>query len=145
MQLSIKWKLSVLMKCWMIFDILPITTFCNIDNWGCQVEPRLPRSEKLRNMIKEGIPHSLRPQIWMRISGAYEKRLKSDLCYKDVVKASSNDHLMTSKQIEKVRLLWTISTMCNIKYAICMLWWDSVVPYTYRHAQNLIMSCMEWS
>nr|KAG5709500.1 hypothetical protein BaRGS_023182 [Batillaria attramentaria] len=67
-----------------------------------KVEPRLPRSEKLRNMAREGIPHSLRPNIWMRISGAYEKKLKSDLSYKDVVKASSNDHLMTSKQIEKI-------------------------------------------
>lgn len=31
-----------------------------------------------------------------------EKKLKSDLTYKDIVKASSNDLLMTSKQIEKV-------------------------------------------
>ena len=43
--------------------------------------------------------------MWMRISGAYEKKIKSDLSYKDVVKASSNDHLMTSKQIEKVKLI----------------------------------------
>ena len=70
-----------------------------------QVEPRISRSEKLRGMTKEGIPHSLRPHMWMRISGAYEKKIKSDLSYKDVVKASSNDHLMTSKQIEKVKLI----------------------------------------
>jgi hypothetical protein len=41
----------------------------------------------------------------MRMSGGYEKKVKSDLTYKDVVKASSNDHLMTSKQIEKVSAL----------------------------------------
>ena len=59
-------------------------------------------------MTKEGIPHSLRPHMWMRISGAYEKKIKSDLTYKDVVKASSNDHLMTSKQIEKVHVMFLI-------------------------------------
>jgi hypothetical protein len=53
-------------------------------------------------MVRAGIPHSLRPQMWIRLSGALDKKKKSDLTYKDIVKASSNDHLMTSKQIEKV-------------------------------------------
>lgn len=74
----------------------------NRNKLSLQVEPRLQRSEKLRAMIRQGIPHSLRTQIWLRLSGALEKRNKSDLTYKDIVKASSNDHLMTSKQIEKV-------------------------------------------
>ena len=69
-----------------------------------KVQPRLARSEKLRSMVKQGIPHSLRTHIWMRLSGALEKKQKSDLTYKDIVKASSNDHLMTSKQIEKVMI-----------------------------------------
>lgn len=30
---------------------------------------RLPRTDKLREMVRRGIPHSLRPQIWMRMSG----------------------------------------------------------------------------
>ena len=34
-----------------------------------------------------------------------EKKMKSETNYKMIVKASSNDHLMTSKQIEKVRRL----------------------------------------
>lgn len=67
-----------------------------------KVEKRLPRSEKLRTMVRQGIPHSMRPQIWMRLTGALEKKLKSEICYKDLVKTSSQDHLMTSKQIEKV-------------------------------------------
>ncbi|XP_076448737.1 small G protein signaling modulator 3-like isoform X2 [Babylonia areolata] len=81
-----------------------------------KVEPRLPRSEKLKGMTREGIPHSLRPHMWMRISGAYEKKIKSDLSYKDVVKASSNDHLMTSKQIEKdlLRTMPSNACFCNI-------------------------------
>ena len=64
----------------------------------------MPHSEKLKGMIKQGIPHSVRPQIWLRISGALETRNKSDTSYKEIVKASSNDNLMTSKQIEKVRV-----------------------------------------
>ena len=53
-------------------------------------------------MIRNGIPHSMRSHVWMRVSGALEKRNKSPTTYKDIVKASSNDLLMTSKQIEKV-------------------------------------------
>ena len=33
------------------------------------VDLRLPRTDKLRLMVREGIPHSLRPQLWMRFSG----------------------------------------------------------------------------
>ncbi|KAK2178734.1 hypothetical protein NP493_529g00005 [Ridgeia piscesae] len=81
-----------------------------------KVESRLPHSEKLKSMIKQGIPHSMRPQIWLRISGALETRNRSDTSYKDVVKASSNDNLMTSKQIEKdlLRTLPSNACFCNI-------------------------------
>ncbi|KAG8239521.1 hypothetical protein J437_LFUL016638 [Ladona fulva] len=66
-----------------------------------KVEVRLPRTEKLRSMVQAGIPHSLRPQLWMRLSGALQKKMSAEMSYKEVVKASSNDALMTSKQIEK--------------------------------------------
>ncbi|KAL3875519.1 hypothetical protein ACJMK2_033464 [Sinanodonta woodiana] len=81
-----------------------------------KVESRLPRSDKLRNMVRLGIPHSLRPQIWMRLSGALEKKQKSDITYKDIVKTSSGDHLMTSKQIEKdvLRTMPSNACFCNI-------------------------------
>lgn len=61
----------------------------------------LPRTEKLRNMVRAGIPHSLRAQIWLRLSGALQKKTNFETTYHDIVKASSNDQLMTSKQIEK--------------------------------------------
>lgn len=78
-----------------------------------KVESSLPRTEKLRNMVREGIPHSLRPHIWLRLSGALEKKEKAvDINYKDVVKASANDHLMTSKQIEKDLLRTMPSNAC---------------------------------
>lgn len=70
---------------------------------SAQILSRLPRSDKLKGMIKVGIPHSLRPQIWMRTSGALEKKHKAATSYNELVKASSNDNLMTSKQIERVR------------------------------------------
>ncbi|XP_063979790.1 small G protein signaling modulator 3 homolog [Diachasmimorpha longicaudata] len=66
-----------------------------------KTDERLPRTEKLREMVRQGIPHSLRPRIWMRVSGALQKKSSSEMTYKDIVKASSNDALMTSKQIEK--------------------------------------------
>ncbi|XP_015108431.1 small G protein signaling modulator 3 homolog [Diachasma alloeum] len=66
-----------------------------------KTDERLPRTEKLREMVRQGVPHSLRPRIWMRVSGALQKKSSSEMTYKDIVKASSNDALMTSKQIEK--------------------------------------------
>ncbi|XP_014211872.1 small G protein signaling modulator 3 homolog isoform X2 [Copidosoma floridanum] len=74
-----------------------------------QVENTLTRTEKLREMVHQGIPHSLRPQVWMRMSGALQKKVTSETTYRDIVKASSSDALMTSKQIEK-DLLRTMPT-----------------------------------
>ena len=99
-------------------------------------------------MVQEGIPHSLRPYIWMRLAGAMTKRANSEVSYRQIVRcdkqpsynysiedntecnlfyaskntldvichfrASSNDHLMTSRQIEK-DLLRTLPT--NICYS----------------------------
>ncbi|TRY67052.1 hypothetical protein TCAL_07812 [Tigriopus californicus] len=76
--------------------------------WDRMVE-NITRTEKLRAMVKEGVPHSLRSHIWMRLSGAIQKRQESDVTYKQIVRASSNDHLMTSRQIEK-DLLRTMPT-----------------------------------
>jgi len=37
------------------------------------MDRNLPRTDKLREMVRRGIPHSLRPQIWMRMSGIKRK------------------------------------------------------------------------
>lgn len=76
------------------------------------VDVRLPRTEKLYSMVSAGIPHSLRPQIWMRLSGALLKQQKSEVSYREVVKASSNDALSTSKLIEKNLLRTMPSNAC---------------------------------
>lgn len=65
------------------------------------VEQTLPRTEKLRGMILAGVPHSLRPQIWMRLSGAVQKKANSETSYNEIIKQCGNDQLVSSKQIEK--------------------------------------------
>ncbi|XP_012284092.1 small G protein signaling modulator 3 homolog [Orussus abietinus] len=80
------------------------------------VDRHLPRTDKLREMVRQGIPHSLRPQIWLRMSGALEKKTASELTYKDIVKVSSNDALMTSKQIEKDLLRTMPANACFSHY-----------------------------
>ena len=70
----------------------------------------LDRSEKLRSMVRgQGIPHSLRPFIWMRLSTGLEKKKKSKFKYVDLFKNSEQDHFNSSKQIEK-DLLRTLPT-----------------------------------
>ncbi|XP_072155408.1 small G protein signaling modulator 3 homolog isoform X1 [Bemisia tabaci] len=77
---------------------------------------KIPHSDKLRLMVQRGIPHSLRPHLWMRLSGALEKKHCSDMVYKDVVKASSHDSLISSNQIEKdlLRTMPTNACFCSI-------------------------------
>lgn len=45
----------------------------------------------------------------MRMSGALQKKIKSETCYQEIVRASSNDALMTSKQIEKGKLIQIVN------------------------------------
>ncbi|XP_055458966.1 small G protein signaling modulator 3 isoform X2 [Psammomys obesus] len=72
----------------------------------------LPRSEKLRSLVLAGIPHGMRPQLWMRLSGALQKKRNSELSYRDVVKNSSNDETIAAKQIEKDLLRTMPSNAC---------------------------------
>jgi hypothetical protein len=77
-----------------------------------KLDTRLPHTEKLRHLVREGIPHSMRPQLWMRLSGAQHKKENSDTTYKDIIKASTNDHSLTAKQIEKDLLRTMPSNAC---------------------------------
>ncbi|CAF0829682.1 unnamed protein product [Brachionus calyciflorus] len=76
----------------------------------------LYRCEKLRGMIRgEGIPHSLRPFIWTRLTTALEKKLNSKFKYVDLFKNSEQDHFNAFRQIEKdlLRTLPTNLCYCN--------------------------------
>eukprot|EP00071_Canis_lupus_P046535 XP_022280092.1 small G protein signaling modulator 3 isoform X2 [Canis lupus familiaris] len=66
----------------------------------------LPRSEKLRSEVLAGIPHSMRPQLWMRLSGALQKKKNSELSYREMVKNSSNDETIAAKQVAACLLLF---------------------------------------
>ncbi|KAL6092428.1 hypothetical protein STEG23_031786, partial [Scotinomys teguina] len=72
----------------------------------------LPRSEKLRSLVLTGIPHGMRPQLWMRLSGALQKKKNSELSYREIVKNSSNDETIAAKQIEKDLLRTMPSNAC---------------------------------
>ncbi|XP_036093452.1 small G protein signaling modulator 3 isoform X5 [Rousettus aegyptiacus] len=66
----------------------------------------LPRSEKLRSLVLAGIPHSMRPQLWMRLSGALQKKKGSELSYREAVRNSSNDETIAAKQVAACLLLF---------------------------------------
>ncbi|XP_008273415.2 small G protein signaling modulator 3 isoform X2 [Oryctolagus cuniculus] len=72
----------------------------------------LPRSEKLRSLVLAGIPHGMRPQLWMRLSGALQKKRNSELSYREMVKNSSSDETVAAKQIEKDLLRTMPSNAC---------------------------------
>ncbi|TRY65366.1 hypothetical protein DNTS_013771, partial [Danionella cerebrum] len=74
-----------------------------------KISATLPRSDRLRVLVLGGIPHTMRPQLWMRLSGALQKKRTSDIPYRDIVKNSSNDDTTAAKQIEK-DLLRTMPT-----------------------------------
>lgn len=66
-----------------------------------KIATSLPRSEKLRSLVLAGIPHSMRPQLWMRLSGALQKKKNSELSYREIVKNSSNDETIAAKQVSR--------------------------------------------
>ncbi|XP_074127885.1 small G protein signaling modulator 3 isoform X1 [Sminthopsis crassicaudata] len=78
-----------------------------------KIEVSLPRSDKLYSLVLGGIPHSMRPQLWMRLSGALQKKRGSDTAYRDIVKNSCNDETLAAKQqIEKDLLRTMPSNAC---------------------------------
>uniref|UniRef100_A0A8C9YZS0 RUN and TBC1 domain-containing protein 3 n=1 Tax=Sander lucioperca TaxID=283035 RepID=A0A8C9YZS0_SANLU len=80
------------------------------------IDPVLPRSERLRSLVLGGIPHSMRPQLWMRLAGALQKKRTSEISYREIIKNSSNDDTSASKQIEKdlLRTMPTNACFCSL-------------------------------
>ncbi|CAL8089006.1 unnamed protein product [Orchesella dallaii] len=68
------------------------------------IPEKIPLSQKLWEMVQNGgIPHSLRPQMWCRLSSALEKKSNTfNLPYWKVVKESTaNEYFSYAKHIEK--------------------------------------------
>lgn len=53
------------------------------------------QSSALRKMV----PCGFFPQLWMRLSGALQKKRSSELSYREIVKNSSNDETIAAKQV----------------------------------------------
>lgn len=78
-----------------------------------KVSSTFPRTDKLRELVHAGVPHSLRAPIWMRTSGALHKKQTMDFSYKQIVKASGSDgNTAIVKQIEKDLLRTLPSNAC---------------------------------
>nr|XP_061805196.1 small G protein signaling modulator 3 [Nerophis lumbriciformis] len=54
----------------------------------------------------------MRPQLWMRLSGALQKKRTSEISYKEIIKNSSNDDTSNAKQIEKDLLRTMPTNVC---------------------------------
>jgi hypothetical protein len=73
----------------------------------------LNRCENLRSMIRgQGVPHSLRPLVWMRLTGALHKKLSSKFKYGDLFKNIQHDQYNAAKQIEKDLLRTLPNNVC---------------------------------
>uniref|UniRef100_H2ZEX4 RUN and TBC1 domain-containing protein 3 n=1 Tax=Ciona savignyi TaxID=51511 RepID=H2ZEX4_CIOSA len=69
-------------------------------SWA-NMKSSLPRSEKLQQLVSMGVPHSMRPQVWMRLCGAIEKKHQSEITYDEIVEASLCANTSSSAEIEK--------------------------------------------
>lgn len=57
-----------------------------------QVDVEKIKGEKLEELVKYGgIPHSMRPYMWFRLSGGLRKKKESQYSYEDVLKQSALD------------------------------------------------------
>ncbi len=74
---------------------------------------QINRCEKLKQMIRgQGIAHSLRKFMWMRLSGALDKKSRSQYRYNELCKSQAYDQYSASKQIEKDLLRTLPSNAC---------------------------------
>ena len=53
-------------------------------------------------MVKDGIPHSLRPYVWLRLAGAMLKKNTSEVTYKQVKKVSDYNNILLNTQPYKL-------------------------------------------
>ena len=72
----------------------------------------IPRSDRLAQLVESGVPHSMRSQVWLRLSGALQKRNSSKVTYDEIIKASQNGNPTTIKAIEKDLLRTIPSNIC---------------------------------
>ncbi|XP_026472508.1 small G protein signaling modulator 3-like isoform X1 [Ctenocephalides felis] len=67
----------------------------------CDSTYKIIKSPETQNLVYSGIPHSLRPTVWMQISGAEKKKNEEDLSYQEIIHESSGDNLSETLLIER--------------------------------------------
>ncbi|KHJ42638.1 TBC domain protein [Trichuris suis] len=77
-----------------------------------KVESFLPKSKQLSELVRQGVPHSLRPYVWPRLCGAMCKRQMTDFSYKDILKTVKEEDTVVFKQIEKDLLRTLPNNIC---------------------------------
>ncbi|KAJ8037117.1 Small G protein signaling modulator 3-like [Holothuria leucospilota] len=77
-----------------------------------KLDSKLPPSDKLKELVHLGIPHNMRPKLWMRLSGGQQKKETSQSSYKEIIKASTEEQSIYTKQIEKDLLRTMPSNAC---------------------------------
>lgn len=51
------------------------------------------------SVTRETMLHGFSFQLWMRLSGALQKKKNSELSYREIIKNSSNDETIAAKQV----------------------------------------------
>lgn len=51
------------------------------------------------SVTRETMLHGFSFQLWMRLSGALQKKRNSELSYREIIKNSSNDETIAAKQV----------------------------------------------
>ncbi|KAI1732181.1 rab-GTPase-TBC domain-containing protein [Ditylenchus destructor] len=81
--------------------------------WSRVNANRLRGTPKFHEMLDEhGIPHSLRPFLWPRLSGGSEKRAKSGCTYAEIIEKSEKDTSTVDLQIDKDLLRTLPNNFC---------------------------------
>ncbi|CAJ0565271.1 unnamed protein product, partial [Mesorhabditis spiculigera] len=71
------------------------------------------RGEKMEAMIKHsGIPHSMRPYLWPRLIGAFDKEKQAGYSYSDVLRQTAKDNPTIGVQIERDLLRTLPNNIC---------------------------------
>ncbi|PAV77441.1 hypothetical protein WR25_09213 [Diploscapter pachys] len=81
-------------------------------HWS-HIDASLLKNEKFEQLLKEGgIPHSMRPYLWARLSGATKKQKEAVYSYEDVLRQSAQDKPSIGVQIERDLLRTQPNNIC---------------------------------
>lgn len=84
--------------------------------WAAYVgDSQLPPDNKLKDMVRKGVPPTLRPWVWMEVSGASKKRaaVKSSSYYSNMALAGERAENRWLKDIDMVGC-WQQDVPCCI-------------------------------